>query len=116
MRASIPNAPPDILLQDEILVLIDRQVIYRFVPPHNFNQFFIHDCFELHDENFQEYPGSRDMVTSRNIPERIPFKWLRPKKKKNSGLRARHFKTSASMFFFNKKKKIPIVFQLQMSM
>ena len=53
--ARTANAPPDILLQDEIIVLIDK-VIYRFVPPHNFDQFFIHDCFELHDEYFQEYP------------------------------------------------------------
>ena len=63
-------------LQDEILVLIDK-VIYRFVPPHNFDQFFIHDSFELHDDYFQEYPRSRGMVTSRNIPERVPFKWLK---------------------------------------
>ena len=57
-------------------MLIDK-VIYRFVPPHNFDQFFIHDCFELHDEYFQEYPRSRGMVTSRNIPERVSFKWLK---------------------------------------
>ena len=75
-HARTANAPPDILLQDEILVLIDK-VIYRFVPPHNFDQFFRHDCFELHDEYFQEYPMSRDMVPSRNIPERVPFKWLK---------------------------------------
>ena len=68
------NAPPDILLQDEIRVLFNRRVIlYRFVPPHNFVQFFIHDCFELHDENFQEHSESRGMVTSWNTPERVPF-------------------------------------------
>ena len=57
-------------------MLIDKE-IYRFVPPHNFDQFFIHDCFELNEEYFQEYPRSRGMVTSRNIPERVPFKWLK---------------------------------------
>ena len=57
-------------------MLIDK-VIYRFVPPHNFDQVFIHVCFELHDEYFKEYPRSRGMVTSRNIPARVPFKWLK---------------------------------------
>ena len=41
------------------------------------DHFFIHDCFELHDENFQEYPGPRGIVTSRNILERVPFQWLK---------------------------------------
>ena len=45
--------------------------------PHNFDQVFIHVCFELHDEYFKEYPRSRGMVTSRNIPARVPFKWLK---------------------------------------
>ena len=82
MRASIPISRP-IRLQiffcrmKSLIVLIDRQVIYRFVPPHNFDQFFKYDCFELHDENVQEYPRSCGMVTSRNIPERVPFKWLK---------------------------------------
>ena len=40
-------------------MLIRRRVIYRFVLPHNSYMFFIHDCFELHDGHFQEYPGSR---------------------------------------------------------
>ena len=83
VRASIPISRPMhlhiiiLLLQDEILVLIHKRVIYRFVPPHNFDQFFIHDCFELRYDIFQEYPGSRGMVTSRNILERVPLKWLK---------------------------------------
>ena len=51
--------------------------LYRFVLPHNFDQFFIHDCFELHGDNFQEYPGSRGIVPSRNIRERVPSQWLK---------------------------------------
>ena len=62
---------------DESDMLIHRRVIYRFVLPHNFDQFFIHDCFELRDENFQEYPGCRGIVTSRNILERVSFQWLK---------------------------------------
>ena len=58
-------------------MFIHNRVIYQCVLPHNFDQFFIHDCFELHDENFQEYPGSRGTVTSRNILERVPFQWLK---------------------------------------
>ena len=58
---------------DESDMLIHRRVIYRFVLPRNFDQFFIHDCFELHDGNFQEYPGPRGIMTSRNIPERRVF-------------------------------------------
>ena len=59
----------NILLQDEILVLIHKRVICRFVHPHNFDQFFIHDCFELRYEHFQEYPGSRRMVTYTDVTE-----------------------------------------------
>ena len=60
---------------DESDMLIHRRVTYQFVLPHNFDQFFIHDCFEL--SNLQEYPGSRGTVTSRNILEKIPFQWLK---------------------------------------
>ena len=58
-------------------MLIRRRFIYLFVLPHNCDQFFIHDCFELHYDNFQEYPGPRGIVPSRNIHERVPFKWLK---------------------------------------
>ena len=71
-RASMPISLPirlHIFLQDEFLVLIRRRVIYQCVLPHNFDQFFIHDCFELHDDNFQEYPGSRGIVPLWNIRE-----------------------------------------------
>ena len=50
-------------------MLIRRRVIYRCVLPHNFDQFFIHDCFELNDDDFQEYPGSRGIVPLRNTRE-----------------------------------------------
>ena len=51
------NTHPYIILQDEFLVLIRRRVIYRFVLPHNyFDQFFIHDCFELHITIFRNRP------------------------------------------------------------
>ena len=69
------NTHPYIILQDEVLVLIRRPS--RFVLPHNFDQFFIHDCFELHVDNFQEYPGSRGIVPSRNVRERVQIQWLK---------------------------------------
>ena len=76
-HARTANAPPGILLQDEILGLIDKVIIISICSSAQFRSVFIHDCFELHDEYFQEYPRSRSMVTSRNIPERVPFKWLK---------------------------------------
>ena len=59
-RASIYPSQASIIVfcrTNSLCSFVDES-LYRFVLPHNFDQFFIHDCFELHDDNnFQEYPG-----------------------------------------------------------
>ena len=81
VRASIPISRPMRLhiffcRMKLLCSFINESYIDLFLR-HNFDHFFIHDCFELHDGIFEEYPGSRGMVTSRNILERVPFQWLK---------------------------------------